>query len=261
MSDGLLKGFGVLVTRPEHQADDLASAIEDAGGEAIRFPVIEIEPHDSVDVNRALEALPASDITIFISTNAVIYGLPYANGDDVAIAAIGPSTRSAIETAGRRVDIFPAQGFDSEHLLAEPELQDVAGKNIRIIRGDGGRGLLADTLRERGATVDYLPVYRRLTRIYSPNLLTGLEHRWRDGQVNSVIVMSVDSLDKLLEILPVGFRELLSKTSLVTPSARVLQTASDRIPEAKVSLADSPKTDDMVRALIACRQPKPDKPR
>ena len=254
MSEKLLKGFGVLVTRPEHQAHELVSAIEEAGGEAIRFPVIDIEPHDSVEVNHSLEALPASDITIFISTNAVIFGLPYANGDDAAIAAIGPGTRSAVESAGRPVDIFPAQGFDSEHLLAEAELQDVAGKNIRIIRGDSGRELLANTLRERGATVDYLPVYRRLARIYSPNLLSGLEHRWRDGQVNCVIAMSVDSLDKLEEILPAGCRELLSKTPLVTPSTRVLRTASDRIPEAKVSLAESPRTGDMVRALIACRQ-------
>ena len=254
MSEAMLKGCGVLVTRPEHQADELAAAIEEAGGEAIRFPVIDIEPQDSADVNRCLEALPAADITIFISTNAVIYGLPYVDGNETAIAAIGPSTKTAIESTGRQVDIFPAQGFDSEQLLTEAGLQDVAGKNIRIIHGHGGRELLAETLRERGATVDYLPVYRRLPRVYSPNLLTGLEHRWRDGQVNCVIAMSVDSLDKLLEILPAGCRQLLDKTPLVTPSTRVLQTASDRIPEAKVSLAESPKTDDMVRALIACRQ-------
>ncbi len=254
MSDATLGGFGVLVTRPEHQADELSTAIEVAGGEAIRFPVINIEPYDSVDVNRCVATLPAADITIFISTNAVIYGMPYANGDNTVIAAIGPATRSAIESADRQVDIFPAQGFDSEHLLAEAGLQDVAGKNVRIIRGDDGRELLADTLRERGATVDYLAVYRRLARVYSSNLLTGLEHRWRDGQVNCVVAMSVDSLDKLLEILPAGCRELLAETPLVTPSARVLQTASDRIPESKVELAESPNTDDMVRALIACRQ-------
>ncbi len=254
MSEAPLEGFGVLVTRPEHQADELSTAIEDSGGEAIRFPVITIEPFDSIDVTRCLETLPVADITIYISTNAVIYGLPYTNDDNAAIAAIGPSTKSAIESAGGQLDIFPAQGFDSEHLLAEAGLQDVAGKNVRIIRGDGGRELLADTLRERGATVDYLEVYRRLTRVYSPSLLTGLEHRWRDGQINYVVAMSVDSLDKLLEILPAGCRALLAKTPLVTPSTRVLQSASDRISEAKVALADSPRTDDIVRALIACRQ-------
>ena len=254
MNETGLGGFVVLVTRPEHQADELVTAIDEAGGEAIRFPVIDIEPQDSGDVSRCLEALPAADITIFISTNAVMYGLHCVNGDETAIAVIGPATKSAIESAGRQVDIFPAQGYDSEQLLAAAELQNVSGKIIRIIRGDGGRELLADTLRERGATVDYLSVYRSLTHTYSPKLLAGLEHRWRDGQVNCVIAMSVDSLDSLFEILPSGCRELLGKTPLVTPSARVLQAASDKIPNAKVLLADSPTTDDMVRALIACRR-------
>lgn len=254
MTGGQLKGIGVLVTRPEHQADELAAAIEDCGGEAIRFPVIEIEPEDSAYVARCVEALPPADINIFISTNAVTYGLPYVDGGPSAIAAIGPTTKSAIESAGRQVDIFPAQGYDSEHLLAEAELQNVSGKNIRIIRGDDGREFLAKTLRERGATVDYLPVYRRLTRAYSPSLLAGLEHRWRDGQVHCVVAMSADSLNKLIEILPASCRELIEATPLVTPSARVMQTASDRIPGAKVLLAEGPETDDMIRALIACRQ-------
>ena len=254
MNDAPLKGFGVLVTRPEHQAGELVAAIENAGGEAIRFPVIDIEPQDSDDLMRWLEELPPADITVFISANAVLYGLQFVNGDDTAIAAIGPTTKSAIESAGREVDVFPADGYDSEHLLAEPGLQDVAGKNIRIIRGDAGRELLADTLRRRGARVDYLSVYRRVTRLYSPNLLAGLETRWRHGQVNCVIAMSVDSLTKLMEILPAGCHELLAKTPLVTPSARVLQTASDRIPDAGTWLADGPQTDEMIRALIACRQ-------
>jgi len=254
MNEAGLRGFGVLVTRPEHQADELVAAIEDAGGEAIRFPVIDIEPQESADISHCLETLPVADITIFVSTNSVMFGLHYVNGDETVIAAIGPTTRSAIESAGRQVDIFPAQGYDSEHLLAESELQDVSGKNIRIIRGDTGRELLADTLRNRGATVDYLSVYRRLTRAYSPSLLGGLEQRWRGGQVNCVIAMSVDSLNRLLEILPAGCHELLGKTPLATPSARVLQTASDKIPDAKVCLAESPQTDDMVRALIACRR-------
>ena len=253
MTEARLSGFVVLMTRPEHQADELVAAIEDAGGEAIRFPVIDIEPQKSADVSRCLDTLPAADITIFISTNAVIYGLHCVNGDETAIAAIGPGTKSAIELAGRHVDIFPPQGYDSEHLLAEAELQDVSGKNIRIIRGEGGRELLADTLRKRGAKVDYMSVYHRLSRTYAPNLLTNLEYRWRDGQVNCVIAMSVNSLDRLLEILPASCRELLGKTPLATPSARVLQAASDKIPDAKVWLADNPQTDGMIRALIACR--------
>lgn len=254
MTASARRGFGVLVTRPEHQADELIAAIEAAGGEVIQFPVIDIEPREPADVIRSLASLPAADITIFISTNAVLYGLQFIDGDDTKIAAIGPTTRAAIESAARRVDIFPAMGYDSEHLLDEAEMREVSGKNVRIIRGDSGRELLAETLKGRGARVDYLPVYRRLTRKYSAGLLAGLEHRWRDGQVNCVVAMSVDSLDRLLEILPAGCRELLGKTRLLTPSARVLQAASAKIPDATVCLAESPQTHDMVRALIACRQ-------
>lgn len=254
MSGGALSGFGVLVTRPEHQSDELATAIEEAGGEAIRFPVIEIRPEEPADVRRNLAGLPAPDITIFISTNAVVYGLPYVDGDETVVAAIGPTTKKALESAGRRVDVWPRKGFDSENLLLEPGFGDVAGKNIRIIRGDGGRELLANTLRERGAKVDYLEVYRRLTRKYSAGLLAGLEHRWRDGQVDCVIVMSGETLSKLLEILPAGCRGLLETTPIVTPSPRVFETASARIPGAKVLRAETSQTADIVRALIACRQ-------
>ena len=85
MNEATLSGFRVLVTRPEHQADEIVAAIEDAGGEAIQFPVIDIEPHESADVSRCLETLPTADITIFISTNAVMYGLHCVNGDETAI--------------------------------------------------------------------------------------------------------------------------------------------------------------------------------
>ncbi len=254
MTESKLSGFVVLMTRPKHQANELVAAIEDSGGEAIRFPVIDIEPKKSADVNRCLNTLPTADITIFISINAVIYGLHYVNGDETAIAAIGLGTKSAIELAGKHVDIVPLQGYNSEHLLAEAELQNVSGKNIRIIRGEGGRELLADTLRKRGAKVDYMSVYRRLSRTYTPNFLASLERRWRNGQVNCVIAMSVSSLNTLLDILPTSCCELLDKTPLATPSARVLQTASDKIPKTKIWLADNPQTDGMIRALIACRQ-------
>ncbi len=254
MTEAKLSGFVVLMTRPERQADELITAIEDYGGEAIRFPVIDIEPKKSADIKRCLNMLPTADITIFISKNAVLYGLHYVNGDETAIAAIGPGTKSAIELADKHVDIIPLQGYDSEHLLAEAELQNVSGKNIRIIRGEGGRELLADTLRKRGAKVNYMSVYRRLSHTYTPNFLASLEHRWRNDQVNCVIAMSVSSLNTLLEILPTSCCELLNKTPLATPSARVLQTASDKIPNTKVWLADNPQTDGMIRALIACRE-------
>ena len=89
-------------------------------------------------------SLPDPDITVFVSRNAVEFGIAYAGGE---LAAIGPATAAAIRDAGSAVSICPASGFDSEHLLREPAFSDMAGKTVRIIRGNPGREKLATELR------------------------------------------------------------------------------------------------------------------
>ena len=174
MAEASLSGLGVLVTRPAHQAGELVAAIEAAGGRAIRFPTIEIVPRNDADVERDAADLGEPDIVIFVSANAVRFGLGYAGS--ASVAAVGPATAAAIEAAGRDVDIRPAEGFDSEHLLAEAALEDVGGKTVRIVRGNSGRELIADTLRGRGAIVEYLAVYERR----APAADTGeIERAWQ----------------------------------------------------------------------------------
>ena len=118
MADQALADVGVLVTRPTHQALDLAEAIEARGGTAICFPVIDIVARDAAETVAAAAALRDPDVVIYVSRNAVQFGLSYAAA--ASIGAVGPATAGAIEAAGRQVDIKPASGFDSEHLLAEP---------------------------------------------------------------------------------------------------------------------------------------------
>jgi len=144
MTDSELAGVGVLVTRPKHQAAALVAAITSHGGAAIEFPVLEVVPREDQAVREDARELRDPDITIFVSTNAVHCGFPYAEAAKIAV--VGPATAAAVEMEGRSVDIRPAAGYDSEHLLAMPELQDVSEKVVRIIRGNAGRELLADTL-------------------------------------------------------------------------------------------------------------------
>ncbi len=249
MADRPLEGVGVLVTRPRAQATELVNAIEQQGGQAYCFPVMEIAPFDENVVHRQAVDLHKPDLVIFVSRNAVEYGIQYTDGGEIAV--IGPATAKAVEAAGRFVDIQPAGGYDSEHLLEEAPLQDVAGKHIRIIRGTSGRELLAEELTKRGAIVDYLSVYERHLPVVGHESLADLESRWRQGEISVVTVMSVQSLINLAKMLPAWCAAQLATTPLVTPAGRVLKEALDRYPACRPTLASGPGADEMVRAIIA----------
>ena len=255
MADLPLQGVGVLVTRPRSQAGELVSAIEDAGGSAFCFPVIEIVALDENAVAANDAELAKPDIVVFVSRNAVEYGLRHTGAGKIAV--IGPATAAAIQAAGRIVDIQPATGFDSEHLLDEPELQDVDGKHVRIIRGGKGRELLADELAARGAIVDYLSVYERRLPDVTAQTLADIESRWRQGGIKAITVMSVQSMQNLVALLPAWCESQLETTPLVTPAGRVLKEVLDRYPASRAILASGPQASEMVDAIIALQKTEP----
>ena len=237
------------MTRPAQQSAGLIAAIEATGGNAIAFPVIEIVPRSPQEVEADVAALADPDIVIYISSNAVEHGLAWTSTG--AVAVVGPATAAAIEAAARIVDICPADGYDSESLLAEPALNDVAGKTVRIVRGNSGRELLAETLRARGATVDYLAVYDRRMPSHSAENIAGLAAHWQAGDIDVVTAMSVESLRNLIVLVPESCRPALVETPLVTPAARVLKEAQESLPGCPVSLATGPSADEMVSAITA----------
>jgi uroporphyrinogen-III synthase len=248
--NGTLTGTGILVTRPSEQGTELTQALEAVGGKVFQLPVIEIVPRDPNVVITEVAALPVPDIVIFVSRNAVMCGAATIKpGAATKIAAIGRATRSALRDAGFPVHICPTTGFDSEHLLEHPGLRSVAGKQVLIVRGNRGRELLADLLRQRGATVNYLAAYERATATPDEQQLTQLTEAWQNGAVDVVVVMSVDSLTSLLSILPAECHHLLRKTRLLTPSKRVIQTAAGLLPGVHTILSNSPQAESLVRAI------------
>lgn len=254
MTTAPLDGCCVLLTRPEGQSRALTEAIEEAGGSVIRFPVIRIVPRGVGEIEDELGAVAPPDIIIFVSRNAVSCGLEHVRGLGAAIGAVGPSTAAAIEAAGVSVDILPAETFDSEHLLETPGLKDVDGKRILIVRGESGRELLADTLRERGATVSYLPVYQRKANVLPAEAVERVAMELAAARVDCIAVMSVQTLECLLELLPASAGAALRKTPLVAPGDRVIQTASELVPGMPAIRAAGPRAADIVNALIDWRQ-------
>ncbi len=254
MNDAPLAGINVLVTRPGAQAGALCAAIESAGGAALRLPVMAIEPRDAADIREDLAALPAADIVIYVSRNAVEHGAAHLRDSRAPVAAIGRATMDALESLGIDVSIDPGEGFTSENLLAHEALSAVAGKQVLIVRGDDGRTLLADTLGARGAAVTCLAVYRRRAATPAAARLAQVLDLWRSGGIDCVSVMSVATLEFLISMLPAEGIECLRQTPLVAPGERVIQTAGKLVPGIPAIQASGPLPGDIVSALIDWRR-------
>ena len=248
---GRLAGVRVLVTRPVEQAGPLARPIEAEGGVAVVSPVLAIEPvPDLARVREAIGPVSRYDLAVFVSRNAVAHGaalLAGAADDGPRVAAIGPSTARALEDAGLRVAIRPLAGYTSEALLAEPAMQSLRGSRVLIVRGSGGRELLADTLAARGAEIVHAEVYERRPVITEARELIA---RWRTDGYDLATALSVETLEALRAQLGPAADELLARTPLVTASARVIQMAAALgLPDA-VS-AHGPDDRALLEAMIA----------
>lgn len=247
MPDPDLAGMAVLNTRPERTANELTEAVRTRGGEIVAFPVLEIVPRKSEAVAADADTLPAADVTIFVSRNAAEFGSGFASG---RIAAVGPATAEALEARGLKVDIVPVGGFDSEHLLKDPDLVNAEDRSFRIVRGDAGRELLADELSRRGGRVDYLAVYERRRPSYSDEELDEIAERINGGDIGAIVVMSVQSLENLDALIPAKCAEAFQRTPLVTPAARVIKELRMRGPDRPAALAASPRPDDILDAIV-----------
>lgn len=160
-----LAGINVVVTRPDKQAEPLCKLIEQYQGHPIRFASLEIlEPEDTTQTKTVLNRLKTFDIAIFVSRNAVEGTAKQLNKPltgNVTLVAVGNATARAIRQQWQQPVICPSDGANSEALLSTETLQKVNGRKIIILRGQGGRELLGDTLQKRGASVEYAEVYRR----------------------------------------------------------------------------------------------------
>lgn len=223
-----LKGVGVLVTRPAQQATELCELIEEQGGRALLFPVLEIvAAEESPALLDLVDRLDEFDIAVFISANAVDKALSLILARrplpaHLQLAVVGNSTARQLQEFGMHADIIPTQGFNSEALLSLPEMQEVNGKNIVIFRGAGGRELLAQVLRERGARVEYAEVYRR-TRPQAD--VSALLEELRQNKVQAVTATSSEAVRNLLEMAGKEGAQRLCALPLVVLSARIAQDA------------------------------------
>jgi uroporphyrinogen-III synthase len=237
-----LAGRGIVVTRPRELAASLARAIEARGARAIVFPLIAIEP---LAVPAALARLPDYDLVVFVSPSAVRIAMPAIGAwpSGVAAAGVGSGTRRELERSGVPAVLAPAQGADSEALLALAPMQQVAGKRVLVVRGEGGRALLGDTLAARGARVEYAECYRRVRPAEDASALLA---RWQGGEVDAATVFSAQGLDHLVAL---AGGERVAGTPLFVAHQRIASHAA-RLGIRQIIVA-GPSDDEMIERLVA----------
>lgn len=219
----------IVVTRPAAQAAGLAQMIADAGGDAVVFPLLEIGPVDDPQpLQGAVERLSDYALAVFVSPNAIDYALPalLAAGPwpaSLQAAVIGPSSAALLARHGVRNVVAPAQRFDSEALLELPALQRaaVSGKRVLLLRGNGGRELLAQTLGARGAHVDAVSCYQRR----APADATPIAELLDAGRLDALTLSSSEGLRNLLALLDTQAREQLRRLPVFVPHQRIAELA------------------------------------
>jgi len=205
------------VTRPRELAEPFARLLEQHGARAIVFPALEIQP---LPPPPTLGRIADFDLVVFVSPSAVRVTLA-ALPRRLTAAAIGAGTARELERAGIGPVIAPVAGADSEALLALPQMHQLAGKRVLIVRGEGGRELLAQSLSERGARVEYAECYRRVRpRTDAATLLAA----WRRGEVHAVTVLSPQTLDNFLSMTGGA----LSAVPVFVPHERIARHARER---------------------------------
>jgi uroporphyrinogen III methyltransferase/synthase len=189
-----LFGRSVVVTRAREQASELRVRLEELGAEVIELPAIAIEP-----VAFTVPDLAAYEWLVFTSVNGVQAfferGLAAAGLDaralaPVHVAAIGPGTARTLADHGIRLDLLPER-FVAESLLAAFPSPAVDGARVLLARAEHARDVLPDGLRERGFTVDILPVYRTVPAAVDDGALG----RVRAGHVDAVTFTSSSTVD------------------------------------------------------------------
>lgn len=243
----------ILVTRPSPAGDELVTRLRLLGKTAWTLPLIEFTPGRELDTLPALiAALQPGDLLFALSQHAVAYANPRLREARVSwpaaldYYAIGHKTALALHKVCGRPVVWPEEQSTSEILIQLPALQKVAGRQALILRGNGGRELLGETLSARGASVNFVECYQRCAKRYE-GAIEG--RRWRDRQISTLVVTSGEMLEQLHQLFPaVDREEWLLHCRLIVASPR-LATLAGTLGWRDIHVATGADNDALLRAL------------
>jgi uroporphyrinogen-III synthase len=216
----------VLLTRPAEESATLAATLSEAGIYSSSLPLLDIEPLPITPERQAvLRDLGRYCAVIVVSKPAARLALQQLDQAWPHLRWFSVGAATAQVLADRGLDVhYPQTGDDSEALLQLPALREAIARpdaRVLILRGEGGRELLAERLREQGASVDYLELYRRFLPAYDSGVLT---QRIQLERLNGLVVSSGQGFLHLQALAGPDWPQV-AQMPLFVPSPRVYEMA------------------------------------
>lgn len=211
----------ILLIRPQRQEDQLLSMLENSGADVTHIPVMRIEPIvESQQIKTRILEVDNFHKAIFVSGNAAELGIEWIDKFwpmlpvGIEYFAVGERTSALLKEADINA-LCPSGRQNSETLLQLTQLQELDNQRIIIFRGVGGREILAETLIERGARVEYCELYRRVIDTQQLALA-------QQQESDCLVAHS----GELIQAMGEAESSLFADTALVVPSERVAAIAT-----------------------------------
>lgn len=227
-----MKQWRVLITRPTADSAELAALLAEHHIHSSSLPLLEIETLPETPAQRSLMLnLDRYCAVIVVSKPAATLGIERVDRywpqppAEQHWFSVGAGTGQLLADYGLSVS-WPEQGDDSEALLALPKLLEtltIDAPRVLIMRADVGRDFLSEQLKQRGAQVDFLPLYRRCLPVYPSGTLI---KQIQQEQLNGLAVSSEQGLRHLIELAGDAWPSLTS-LALFVPSPRVAKIAQE----------------------------------
>ena len=221
--------MAVLITRPDERGEQLTKMLAEAGIFAIHAPMFEIQAGgDLNELPNKLNQLKSGDYVFAVSKSAVDFAAQTLEDTgfnwrkDLHFFAVGQRTAEHFACRTGAAVQFPTTQENSEGLLDLPEMQQLAGKRILILRGNGGRELFPEQAQARGAEIDIAECYRRQNIDYDNVEQTSIFIR---AGIQTIVATSAEILTQLMEFVPAEQQDWLKNCRLITVSQRLADLA------------------------------------
>lgn len=210
-----------LITRPAGKADNLLASLDDAYVQYLYQPLITTA---AVTLKtQDLQHLQQADIVIFVSVSAVSCLQQQCENLQISgqLFAVGQTTASALQR-WLSCDVIVPEDQRSEGLLQLPQLQNVAGKQVVVVRGNAGRELIKQGLTARGASVRYVQSYKRVPLPLDGTLLC---QQWQLAGIRCIVATSNEILQQLFSLVPSEHQHWLKQCDWIVVSPRMQDSA------------------------------------